>query len=270
MSNNKIIEFHEVTNLSTSIELDLFFPYSEYKIYSSGAVVLANDLVITNVDNPQQPNTIIVIDYVADISFSGGDDVIVFGTVMPSHLTNKNQKIYCNYDGSSWDIKFAPDGSLEYINTSNILDSSITTSKINNQAVSTTKLEDSAVTASKMAPAVKKGVFIVPVSFETGEQGFNHTVIPFACTIENIYIVVTKAIAATDNATIEFKIDAVSMNPASATIPASTGVNNLTSVTVVAPNNKFLGTGTEKLTLETSKVTPGGKALVSVCYTLSS
>lgn len=108
-------------------------------------------------------------------------------------------------------------------------------------------------------------VIIIPVSFEAGEQCNNTIYITFPCTIDQVFILVTKVIAATDAATITVKINGTSVggaNPAS--IPLSSALNYNQANGFATPNTV---TTSSYIDIISAKTTPGGKALVTLFVT---
>jgi hypothetical protein len=126
-------------------------------------------------------------------------------------------------------------------------------------------IETGAVTLAKLETTLKEELITTDVSFETGEVGDMKIKIPFACTVNEIYASVSKAIAATDNATIVPKDNgAVAMTAGTVTLTASSGIGTGFTSTPTA-NNTF--TAGQIMTLTTAKTTAGGKAKVSIKVT---
>lgn len=108
-----------------------------------------------------------------------------------------------------------------------------------------------------------KGIIVIPLSFEAGEQTATKIYFPFPVTITKIRAIVTKAIAGTDNGT----ITGANANGNSAngviTCTASSAVNTEFSATPTT-NNTVQADSYYKLT--TAKTTAGGKVLVTLEY----
>ena len=143
---------------------------------------------------------------------------------------------------------------------------SVTTDKINALAVTEPKIADGAVSLDKVVAALKTDRIVVPVSFETGELGTIKVKMP-ACTVTDIYVSIAKDIENSDDATVVPK-DHVGGIMADGTVdlPAGAPIGNDNSSTPTA-NNTFADG--EYMWLETLKATPGGKAVVTICYTLT-
>ncbi len=147
----------------------------------------------------------------------------------------------------------------------------VTTAKINTAAVDSTKLATSAVstgsiatgavTTAKLDSGLKADFYTIPVSFETGEQANYEITIPYNFTIEEVNYVITKAIAATDAATITYTIAGVPTTPGSTTIPLSTAINSQGTTTFTAANTGVSG---NVFRCVTAKTTAGGKALLTL------
>lgn len=97
----------------------------------------------------------------------------------------------------------------------------------------------------------------IAISFETGEQANYAWIAPYDGTLTNIYTYVTKAIAATDDATVTANIGAVPVTDGVVTIAASSALNTADSATPSALNTFVDG---DLITFVTSKATAGGKA----------
>ena len=144
----------------------------------------------------------------------------------------------------------------------NSVDSTI----IEDDSVITTKILDANVTLAKLEDSLKTELIVVPVSFEeAGVMGLIKVTIPYSCDVVGIDVAVTKLIEATDDATIIPK-DHGGSAMVSGQIDL-TGGAPLGNIFSSAPtgNNSFIAG--EILSLETSKSTVGGLALVSVKIT---
>lgn len=129
-------------------------------------------------------------------------------------------------------------------------------------AVTGSKIDSDTVLPSNLTQEARTEVFHIPVSFETGEQCDNRFKVPYDGTITEIYAVATKAIAATDNATITPKDGAgTTMTSGTITFAASDPLETAYTATPSANNTVTAG---DILYLTTAKTTAGGKVLVSV------
>jgi hypothetical protein len=101
-----------------------------------------------------------------------------------------------------------------------------------------------------------------PVSFETGEQCDNKIKMFHNGEVQEVYAIVTKAIAATDSATITCKNDGgTTMTGGVLTFPASSTLNTTATGTISA-NNTFVSG--DELFFTSAKTTVGGKALITI------
>ena len=126
-------------------------------------------------------------------------------------------------------------------------------------------IESGAITLAKLETALKEELITTDVSFETGEVGDMKIKIPFACTVNELYVNVSKNIAATDNATIVPKDNAgTTMTDGTVTVTLSSTIGTGFTSTPTA-NNTF--TAGQIMTLTTAKTTAGGKAKVSIKVT---
>ena len=113
--------------------------------------------------------------------------------------------------------------------------------------------------------ALRMGLITAQLSFETGEVGATKIYFPFACTINAIYAIVTKALAATDVGTIQGATVGGSGGASSLiSFPASSIVGAELSATP-SVNNTVLKDGYYSLT--SAKTTAGGKVFVTINYT---
>jgi hypothetical protein len=281
MIRNNSIYKYTLTNGGGTLNLPVTDPYTVYRI--TGVVSLSGSWTIQASGTPVEGDEFRIL-YEARATL-GVNTITIFGLSIPQELAAEDLEIYAYYNGSGWDTKILVDfeslpfitGSMiendtieeanivdDAVTENKILDASITKDKIAADAVTTSKLEDEAVTVAKLYNTIREEVLIVPVSFESNEQGDNTISIPFACTVNSIRYTITKAIAATDAASITLYINGVLMTPNSISIPASTVINS-TAVTSVTANNTV--TAGQQLKFTTAKTTAGGKALLTVNLT---
>jgi hypothetical protein len=150
------------------------------------------------------------------------------------------------YDGSAWTTTWMPyAGDTDWIHTDDIADDQVTVDKV----------EDN----------LTKGLMVIPVSFETGELAANKVEMNFDGTIDKVYAIATKAIAATDDGTVTPKNNAgTTMTGGVITFTASDAVDTAYTASPTA-NNTFVSG--DVLSFTTAKTTVGGKALVTIHYT---
>lgn len=103
------------------------------------------------------------------------------------------------------------------------------------------------------------------LSFETNEQGDMKFPMEVDCTVNKVTAYVAKAIAATDNATIDCK-DNAAASMGVVTCTASAGIGTAFTLSP-SSNNTF--TAGDIMTMTTAKTTVGGKVLVTIKYTVS-
>lgn len=102
---------------------------------------------------------------------------------------------------------------------------------------------------------------VVPVSFETNEVGKIVVPVNYNFLLTNVSSCVSKVIAATDDGTIAIDISGGSTTPSSQTITQSSTVGTVFVTTITANN---LGTAGQLINLTTSKVTAGGRCVVTL------
>ena len=134
---------------------------------------------------------------------------------------------------------------------------------IGNDKITTAKILNSNVTVAKVISSLKTELITVPVTFATGRLGAYKVLIPYDCTITNIYATASLAIAATDVATITPKDNSGTTMTVTTPISfAAADVFGTAYSSAVTANNSF--TAGQILTLFTAKTTAGGEALVSL------
>lgn len=134
---------------------------------------------------------------------------------------------------------------------------------INTGAVTNTKLGSASVSADKLATNVNRWGHTIPVSFETGEQCNNRWVAPYDGQVDEIHWYVVKAIAGTDNGSIDPQdAGGSTMGGSAITIPLSSALNTGGSVVSIASNNTF--SKGDVLKFITAKTTAGGKVLLTI------
>lgn len=106
--------------------------------------------------------------------------------------------------------------------------------------------------------------FIVPVSFETGEQCDNSVIAPFNGNITKIYESVTKLIEATNDANLQVKIAGGNVTGGAIVIPAGSILNYNSTVIPSAAYSFLKG---QQIEVTGSKATAGGKSLVTLLLT---
>lgn len=121
------------------------------------------------------------------------------------------------------------------------------------------------VNGGTWAIGVRTEVLLLQVSFESGYAGDFKITMPFAGTVTGIYAYAIKAIAGTDNGTIQMKNNAgTSTTNGLITFTASDTRGTAYSVSPSA-NNTFVAN--DILTFTTAKTTAGGVVQLSITYT---
>ena len=119
---------------------------------------------------------------------------------------------------------------------------------------------------SKWSGNSNRREIVVSVSFEAGEQAQYPVKFASDCNILEIVGTTTRQIAATDNAVVDIQVSAVSV--ATITYAPNEVINSQVTATPVT-SYPIPVTGGNTIFFETSKVTPGGKALVYVILELT-
>lgn len=254
------------------------FPFTSLNDFDSNTITAAGGtvtLTANNGDNKLQKfvgTATLGANYIIDLSSTGainGDEFILSfnqavtlnGFVMrvtgvnnyeftTTQALNGGVTIYARFTSGGWYLtvlyNFSSEGSAGYAAAQ----------------IEAEFLAASSVTPSKLTEEGRMEVITIPVSFETGEQGNNVVVMPYSGTVKSIFAISTKAIAATDAATITPQNNTqTAMTAGTITFPASTAIDNAYTSTPTANNTFVAG---DYLYFLTAKATAGGKALVSV------
>lgn len=270
----------EITSGGGTINLPVSESYTLYRFYTSGTVVAAGNWTIQSSGTPVLGTTYrILFDGTLTL---GSNTLTIFGLSVPDTVATEDFEIIASYDGSAWKTKVLMDfEDIPYISTEmiedtaittdkitdlnittgKIADSGVTTAKIANSNVTTAKIADANITAAKLDSTTKKEIVMIPVSFESGEQGNNSFIIPYDFSIDTIRYDIKKVMAGTDAGTITPTINGLGTTPSSISIAASTAVDTAASTTLTADNT---GTAGQVVILDTAKVTAGGKALLTI------
>ena len=138
--------------------------------------------------------------------------------------------------------------------------------ELNADAVITSKILDANVTVAKLETSLTYELIVTDVSFEeAGVMGLMKFTIPYDCVVTKIDAAVVKLIEPTNDATIIPKNNSGAvMTAGQIDLTAASPTGNIFSSTP-SGNNTF--TAGQVMSLETSKVTVGGIAKVSVRLT---
>lgn len=200
---------------------------SKEVLYLTGTPALVGNWVIQGAGTPMDGDQFIVL-YRA-VSILGANTITIFGNSLTTdQALSGNVMIYAKYHAANTTYRTQVISGASLLNVSDSL------------------------------------TWTIPVSFETGEQCNNTTIIPSKCTITGISATVKKALSNTDAGTITAKINGVAVTTGVITIPLSSALNTTVAVTPSAAN---IATTGQTLTLLTEKTTAGGKAIVTVTYT---
>lgn len=167
--------------------------------------------------------------YKADVT-KGAFNFNILGTNLSETQLKRESTIEAVYNGTSWDLNITPN--------------TVSTGWIKN---------------TDNSPTNNLVTFVVPVSFETGEQSNNSIYIPFEYVLVEGAYCITKAIAGSDPATITVVTDGTSRGVT--TILAATAINTESKLTI---SNTTGDVGGYYARIVTAKTTAGGKALVTL------
>lgn len=300
MPTHSIYKDLAITNGGGTVSIDLSKPYTYYTIDGIGIVLAASYII--NTTGTAAKGMTINVRYTGNGLDSDTTDPTISVQILGVTLTDTQAlgkaNIISTYNGASWDtiLQLSSDD-IDIVDTNNIVDLNVTTSKIAALAVTTAKIDNLAVTAAKIAAntitasqiangtitntqmtaATVDSTILAAnlitgsnsfwVSFETGEVGDFKIKMDCAGTLNTVYAYCTKAIAATDNATIVCKNNGgTTMATGTITFTASDARGTAYTVTP-STNNTFIAG--DLLTLTCAKATAGGRALVTINYTKS-
>ena len=131
-------------------------------------------------------------------------------------------------------------------------------------AITTAKVLDANITLAKLESKLLIDTIVVDASFESGEVGAGYKIkMNYAGTIGDIYVVATKALAATDAGTVTIKNNAGTTMTVTTPISfaASDAIGTAYTSAVTANNTFVVG---DILTITTAKTTVGGKVKISL------
>lgn len=129
----------EITAGGGTTNLPVSDPIQIYKIYASGAVVLAASVVIQASGTPAQG---MLYKFEADCTAVtlGANTFTVFGQSITQAQLSVQLNIEAYYNGSAWDVRVYPDiGGSAWIETDDLKDAAVTNTKIANMAALTVK-----------------------------------------------------------------------------------------------------------------------------------
>jgi hypothetical protein len=187
-----------------------------------------------------------IVRYNANITI-GAYQVTIGGKALTAHESLKGGLILeIEFNGTSWDVSILYSFDSGYrIGTDDILDANVTVPKLESDL----QIEDRDL----------------PVSFETDEVGDMKIKMGYPGAVSLVTAYVTKAIAATDDATIVCK-DNAAASMGTITLTASSAIGTAFTLTP-SSNNTFVAG--DVLTFTTAKSTKGGKAHLSIKITRS-
>jgi len=187
-----------------------------------------------------------------------------------SKLTGPQTKVMANLDEAVPDlatdeVPFLQGGVAKKVDIAKLVDGmtgTVTATGLDN----TDGVLTVAAKIAHLEAALLKGCTTVPMSFESGEQTTTKIYFPMKVTINKIRGIVMKAVAGTDNGTITCGNSTGASASGVITATASAALNTEYTVSPTT-NNVVLADGYYYLT--SAKITPGGKVLVSLEWTVT-
>ena len=229
-----------------TVNLDVTSAISKYII--QGTATLTSNWTI-------QPSGTAVAGMQYDFKYEGditlnGNTITIFGETMPETLVNKTCEISCYYDGTDWEPNFLPD-----VLEANILP----------------------YTSINLPLGSTMETYSIPLSFETGEQGFQRIFLnrnggPFE--VKSLNLVTTKLIEATDSGIVTFyevggsQLDTLKGGSTGMEVIGGTVAGDAWVTTGnTAPDNNLLVTAfatPTEIKVKTLKTTAGGKCTLYI------
>lgn len=276
MASKKIIKKDTLNTSGGVYNIDLSENFDYYVLTGTGS--LSGSWTISS----STPSKGDCLEIMLDFSFVRGLNNITVLGVSLGDLSELKSKVEAIYDGSSWNVSITPYfNNSKTVVTTLVKDLSITGEKIaklsidntmiknggvsldnlESEAVDSTKIKAGSIVPSSQSGSLSTEIIIIPVSFDSGEQCRNRIVAPFNGRITQLSYIVTKGLSGTDNGLIEIIINGVPTTPGTITVPLSSAIN-ATATTSITSSNTF--TDGQVIDFTSSKVTPGGKLLLSI------
>jgi len=233
-----------------TLNYSLTSPSELYIIKTAAPVTLTSNWTIQPQGIPAPSQRVSYdIRYEADITLNGSS-VTIFGHSLTESLVNKNSNISCYWNGATWEVNVLPD-----------------------------VLENNVIpyTSINLPLATTMETYSIPLSFETGEQGFQRIFLnrsggPFA--VKSLNLVTTKLIEATDSGIVTFyevggsqldtlKGGSTGMEVIGGTVAGDSWVTSGNT----APDNNLLVTAfaaPTEIKVKTLKTTAGGKCTLYI------
>ena len=263
MSTQKAIVIIEITAGGGTIDLNDYPSVQQFVFVTSGAVSLTSNLTIQDTGTNVEGKTWDIL-WKPTLDLNG-NTLTIFGQGISAVQASKRGRMEVTYSNSALSVEsFVDNTETEWIPTGALVDEAVTTAKIDDEAVTTAKIDDGAVTPVKASTGLAYGHIAVPISFETGLLGANRIYFPFACTLFFISAQVQETIEATDDASIAISTLSGAVTGSPLTIPAGT-INGNGATAALSGANAAVSADSY-VTLTTTKVTPGGQALVTLAY----
>lgn len=251
-----------LTDAGGTIDLNDYAPATRFLITTAAPVTLLANWVIQNTVPAATTSYEFILDANVDLN---SNTVTILGQSVEQDLLNKPSLISSYYDGSTYSNKAVVDYSqVDWVTTVKILNGAVTEDKIGANAVTAVKILDGVINAAKLDAAGKIEIVIMPLSWETGEQGAGYRIYcPYACVLLGASITVSKDIAATDDATAPVTTSAGTPTPSSViSFAAGTTAGTTQLYTFSGAPATVLADG--YILFTPAKVTAGGKAIATV------
>lgn len=261
---------------ATPHTIDVSERYEHYNICTSAPVVLLGNQSIAIGAGSRPAGSILLFDLTGDIDLNG-NTMTIDGVVITQLMLDAKLLLTLYYDGTTSFPILSPNfAALNFISTDKLEDEAAINTAIA-QAAAAAALQHVQGTdtilnnggANQITAAELKRMtldcFLVPVSFEAGEQCENRFYAPCAGGFTLFRSSVNLALAGTDDGNIDVQINGVSVTTATPwDIAASSALDTLDSST---PTALFTFAAGDLIAVIGTKTTAGGKCLANLSYT---
>jgi hypothetical protein len=227
-----------LTSGGGTLNLDITLPVQLYII--QGNATLTSNWTIQPSGVPIQ-GVQYDIKWEADITLNG-NTITIFGKTMPETLSNKSHEITCYYDGVDWEVNFKID-----LDENGSIDSTF---------LSNYNFSD------------KEEIVTVPISFEAGELGKQIVYFPYSggFDIHGVWVAITKDMPNSDLGFLKLYEGVQGIVPITTTLGTTIDIGWSAGIQIASAQFDLTSysqhIGGAAITLETLKVTPGGKAML--------
>lgn len=266
----------EIVAAATPFTIDVSDRYEQYNICTVAPVILLGNQSIAVGAGSRPAGSVLFFMLTGDIDLNG-NTMIIDGVSITQLMLDAKMSLFLYYDGTTSFPVLSPNfEALNFISTSQLEDEVAINTAIA-QAAAAAALQHTQGTdqvldnggGNQVTAAELKNMlldcFLVPVSFETGEQCENRFYAPCDGAFTLFRSSVNLALAGVDDANIDVQINGVSVTTAAPwDITLSSALDTLDTAT---PTALFAFSSGDLIAVIGTKTTPGGKCLANLSYT---